>query len=88
MTETTIRAALAQSQCGDVLESMFFLEALAKPREPTPDADAMTVQLELRRRPAGSLRDAPLPPAAANAIAADFLGEDAESLTSAAESPM
>ena len=79
MTETTIRAALA-SAVGDVLESMFFLDTLGEAGEPPAGADTVTVHLSFEGDPAGCFEMRVARPAA-TAIAADFLGEDAESLT-------
>ncbi len=60
---------------------MFFLEALADAEPPAPgSADGLTVQLRFDGDPPGLFRLG-LARAAANAIAADFLGEDAETLT-------
>ena len=79
MTETTIRGALA-SAVGDVLESMFFLDTLGEAGEPPAGADTVTVHLSFEGDPAGCFEMRVACPAA-NAIAADFLGEDAESVT-------
>ena len=79
MTETTIPAALAGA-VADVLESMFFREAPAEIREVTPEEDTVTIHLKFDGDPPGCFRMS-LAQAAANAIAADFLGEDAESIT-------
>ena len=66
--DTTIRSALA-SAVADVLERMFFLEGLGEAAESPVEADtAGCFQMRLARP-------------AASAIAADFLGEAAESLT-------
>ena len=79
MTDTTIREALV-SAVADVLESMFFLDAIGEAPEPPPDAAMVTVHLTFDGDPPGSfLMRIALP--AADAIAADFLGEEAESLT-------
>jgi len=79
VTETTIRGALA-SAVGDVLESMFFLDTLGEAGEPPAGADTVTVHLSFEGDPAGCFEMRVACPAA-NAIAADFLGEDAESVT-------
>ena len=75
----TIRAALA-SAVGDVLESMFFLDTLGEAAEPTAEEDAMQARLSFEGDPPGCF-EMRLSRPAANAIAADFLGEDADSLT-------
>jgi hypothetical protein len=64
----------------DVLESMFFLEALGEAAEPPAETETVTVHLTFDGDPPGcfQMRLARL---AANAFAADFLGEDPESLT-------
>jgi CheY-specific phosphatase CheX len=79
VTEITIRAALA-SAVGEVLESMFFLDTVGEAAEPAAEQDAVTVHLTFEGDPPGGF-EMRLARAAANAIAADFLGEDAESLT-------
>jgi hypothetical protein len=66
---------------GDVLESMFFLDTLGEAAEPPAEADTVTVHLSFEGDPPGCF-EMRLARPAANAIAADFLGEDAESLTS------
>ena len=75
----TIHAALSTA-VADVLESMFFLEALGEAAEPPAEAETVTAHLTFDGDPPGwfHLR---LARSAASAIAADFLGEDAESLT-------
>ena len=79
MTDTSIRAALS-SAVADVLESMFFLEALGEATEPPAETAALTVHLSFEGDPPGTFLMRLACPAA-SAIAADFLGEDAESLT-------
>lgn len=79
MTDTTIRTALA-SAVAEVLESMFFLEGLSEAEEPSAEAETVTVHLRFEGDPAGCFQMRLARPAA-NTIAADFLGEDAESLT-------
>jgi len=74
-----IRAALA-SAVGDVLESMFFLDTLGEAGEPPAGADTVKVHLSFEGDPPGCF-EMRLARRAANAIAADFLGEDAGSLT-------
>ena len=59
---------------------MFFVEVLGEVAEPPPLAEAVTVQVNFEGDPAGSFQMRLARPAA-NAIAADFLGEDLESLT-------
>src|SRR5437899_9641739 len=75
----TIRAALAGA-VADVLESMFFREAPAETTEVMLEKETVTVQLKFDGDPPGCFQMR-LAQAAANAIAADFLGEDAESIT-------
>ena len=79
MTDTTIRTALS-SAVADVLESMFFLEGLGEAAEPPAEAETVTVHLTFDGDPPGCFQMRLARPAA-NAIAADFLGEDAGSLT-------
>ena len=79
MTEATIHAALS-SAVADVLERMFFLEVLGDAAEPPPEAETVTVHLSFDGDPPGYFHMRIARPAA-NAVAADFLGEDAESLT-------
>ncbi|MCX6626676.1 MAG: chemotaxis protein CheX [Candidatus Solibacter sp.] len=79
MIDTTIRTALS-SAVADVLESMFFLEGLSEAAEPPPDAETVTVHLTFTGNPPGCFQMRLACPAALT-IAADFLGEDAESLT-------
>jgi CheY-specific phosphatase CheX len=64
----------------DVLERMFFIEVLGEATEPAVGADAATVDLSFEGDPPGRFRMC-IARSAANAVAADFLGEDAESLT-------
>jgi hypothetical protein len=64
----------------DVLESMFFREAPAEIPEMAADQDAMTVHVTFEGDPPGCFRMR-LARTAANAIAADFLGEDAGSVS-------
>ena len=79
MTDMTIREALA-SAVADVLESMFFLEALGEAAEPPADAECCTVQLTFAGDPPGCFQMR-IARAVAATFAADFLGEDAETLT-------
>ncbi len=79
MTETTIRAALAGA-VADVLESMFFREAPAETTEAAAEAETVTAHLKFDGDPPGCFQ-LRLAQAAADAIAADFLGEDAEAIT-------
>jgi CheY-specific phosphatase CheX len=79
VTETTIRAAPAGA-VADVLESMFFREAPAETTEVTPEEDTVTVYVKFDGDPPGCFQMR-LTQAAANAIAADFLGEDIESIS-------
>jgi CheY-specific phosphatase CheX len=75
----TIHAALSTAVT-DVLESMFFLEALGEAAEPPAEAETVTVHLTFDGEPPGYFHMR-LARSAARAIAADFLGEDAELLT-------
>ena len=59
---------------------MFFLEVLGEIAEPPPEAEAVTVQVSFDGDPPGYFQLRIARPAA-NAVAADFLGEDLESLT-------
>ena len=79
MTDTTIRPALS-SAVADVLERMFFLEGLSEVPEPPPEAETVSVNLSFEGNPPGSF-EMRLAREAAGAIAADFLGEERESLT-------
>ncbi len=79
MTDTTIRPALS-SAVADVLERMFFLEGLSEAPEPPPESETVSVYLTFDGNPPGCFQMR-LAREAANAIAADFLGEDRESLT-------
>jgi CheY-specific phosphatase CheX len=64
----------------EVLDCMFFLEVLGEIAEPPPEAGAVMVQLSFDGDPPGSFQMRIARPAA-NAVAADFLGEELESLT-------
>ena len=77
--DTTIRSALA-SAVADVLERMFFLEGLGEAAESPVEADTATIQMTFDGDPPGCFQMRLARPAA-SAIAADFLGEAAESLT-------
>jgi CheY-specific phosphatase CheX len=79
VTDTTIHAGLS-SAVAEVLERMFFLEALGEAAEPPPEAETVTVQMTFDGDPPGCFQMRLARPAA-NAIAANFLGEDPESLT-------
>jgi CheY-specific phosphatase CheX len=81
VTDTTVRAALS-SAVSDVLERMFFLDTLGEATGPPEGADTVTVQVTFEGDPPGSFRMR-LDRLAATSIAADFLGEDADSLTRA-----
>ena len=59
---------------------MFFLEVLGEIAEPPPQAENVTVQVSFDGDPPGSFQMRIARPAA-NAVAADFLGEDLESLS-------
>ncbi len=79
MTDTTIHTAL-RSAVADVLESMFFLEAVGEAAEPPPEAETVAAHLTFEGKPPGYFHMR-VARSAASAIAADFLGEDCESLT-------
>jgi len=76
--DATIHEALAAA-VGDVLESMFFIQALGEASE-THEAEAVVVEIRFDGDPPG-LFQMRLASGAAQCIAADFLGEDAASLT-------
>jgi CheY-specific phosphatase CheX len=78
VTDITIRSALS-SAVADVLESMFFLEALTETTEP-PETEALITHVTFEGDPPGCFQMRLARPAV-SAIAADFLGEDLESLT-------
>jgi CheY-specific phosphatase CheX len=78
VTDTTIREALAGA-VADVLERMFFLDALGEAAESPAEAETVTVRLTFDGDPPGRFQMR-IARAAAHTIAADFLGEDAESL--------
>jgi len=79
LTDATIRAALS-SAVADVLERMFFVEVFGEAPEPTVEAEAVTVQIIFDGEAQGCFQMRLARPAA-HAVAADFLGEDPESLT-------
>lgn len=79
MNDTTIHAALSGA-VANVLERMFFLEVLGEAAEPPPEAETVTVDLSFEGDPPGRFRMRISRPAA-KTVAADFLGEDAGSLT-------
>jgi CheY-specific phosphatase CheX len=79
VTDTTIHTALS-SAVADVLERMFFLEGLGEAAEPPPEAETVTVRLSFDGDPPGCFHMRIARPAA-DAVAADFLGEDPASLT-------
>jgi len=79
VTDITILPALS-SAVSEVLERMFFLEALGEAVEPAPEAETVTIQIAFEGDPAGSFQMR-VARKAADAIAADFLGEDPETLT-------
>ncbi len=79
MTDTSIQLALRESVV-EVLEKMFFIEAITElPADNAAPAPAVIVALEFDGDPPGVFRMS-LARAAATQIAADFLGEDPESL--------
>jgi CheY-specific phosphatase CheX len=79
VTDTTIRPALSTA-VADVLERMFFLEGLSEASEPPPEAESVSVYLSFDGNPPGRF-EMRLAREAATTIAADFLGEDRDSLT-------
>jgi CheY-specific phosphatase CheX len=79
VTDATIHTALS-SAVVEVLDCMFFLEVLGEVAEPPPEAETVTVQVSFDGDPPGDFQMRISRPAA-NAVAADFLGEDPESLT-------
>src|SRR5579871_908375 len=79
MTDTSIQLALRESVV-EVLEKMFFIEAITDlPAEAAPPDPAVVVALDFDGDPPGVFRMS-LARAAAALIAADFLGEDPDSL--------
>jgi CheY-specific phosphatase CheX len=81
LMESSVQRALAQS-VADVLESMFFLEALADSEEPAGEPSPnISVHLTFDGDPPGRFRMR-LERRAADSIAANFLGEDPEDLSS------
>jgi CheY-specific phosphatase CheX len=80
MTDTSIHQALRESVV-EVLEKMFFIEAITDPPpEAAAQSRAVLVALAFDGDPPGVFRMS-LARAAATRIAADFLGEDPDSLT-------
>src|ERR1017187_2847020 len=79
VTDATIDTALS-SAVAEVLDCMFFLEVLGEVSEPPPQAETVTVQVSFEGDPPGDFQMRIARPAA-NAVAADFLGEDLESLS-------
>src|ERR1039457_723187 len=79
VTDTTIHTALS-SAVAEVLDCMFFLEVLGEIAEPLPQAESVTVQVSFEGDPPGYFQMRIARPAA-NAVAADFLGEDLELLS-------
>ncbi|MEO8594801.1 MAG: chemotaxis protein CheX [Candidatus Solibacter sp.] len=79
MTDQRIHAALSAA-VADVLESMFFLETVVREEEANAAADSIDVEIGFEGNPPGRF-EMRLAAGAANAIAADFLGEDGESLS-------
>ena len=53
MNDTTVRDALSTA-VSDVLESMFFLEALGEAPEPPPEAETVTALVTFDGDPPGS----------------------------------
>jgi CheY-specific phosphatase CheX len=79
VTDATIRTALS-SAAAEVLDCMFFLEVLGEVAEPPPQAGTVSVQVSIEGNPPGCFQMRIARPAA-DAVAADFLGEDLESLS-------
>jgi CheY-specific phosphatase CheX len=79
VTDATIHEALS-SAISDVLERMFFIEVLGEAAEPPPKVATVAVRMSFDGDPPGSFQMRIARPAA-NAFAADFLGEDAAALT-------
>src|ERR1017187_967308 len=79
VTDMAIRAALSTA-VADVLERMFFLEALGEADEPPANSGMVAVQLSFGGAPRGAF-GMRLARGAGGSFSADFLGEDAESLT-------
>src|ERR1019366_6423871 len=79
VTDATIHTALS-SAVAEVLDCMFFLEVLGEVAEPPPQPETVTVQVSFEGDPPGYFQMRIARPAA-NAVAADFLGEDLESLS-------
>jgi CheY-specific phosphatase CheX len=77
--DATIHTALS-SAVTEVLDCMFFIDVLGEVAEPPPQAETVTVQVNFEGDPSGYFQMRIARPAA-NAVAADFLGEDLESLT-------
>ena len=76
--QTTIHEALAAA-VADVLENMFFLEALGEASEAL-ETEAIAVEIGFDGDPPGRFQMR-LAPMAAQCFAADFLGEDADLLS-------
>jgi CheY-specific phosphatase CheX len=81
LTETAIHEALHDSVV-EVLEKMFFIEATGGLPAGSRDPESVFVQLNFDGDPPGAFRMS-LERAAAAVIAADFLGEDAASVSGA-----
>jgi len=79
VTDATIHTAL-MSAVAEVLDCMFFREVQGEAAEPPPEAETVAVQLSFDGDAPGHFQMRIVRPAA-NAIAADFLGEDPESLS-------
>jgi CheY-specific phosphatase CheX len=80
LTEGLIHQAMHDAVV-EVLEKMFFIEAGGEPlSDPAPREPGMLVEIAFDGDPPGSFRMS-LPRTAAARIAADFLGEDLESVT-------
>jgi CheY-specific phosphatase CheX len=79
VTDATIDTALS-SAVAEVLDCMFFLEVLGEVAEPPPQAETVTIQVSFDGDPPGYFQMRIARPAA-NTVAADFLGEDLESLS-------
>jgi hypothetical protein len=79
VTDATIHSALS-SAVAEVLDCMFFVEVMGEVAEPPPEAGTVTVHLSFDGDPPGHFQMRIGRPTA-NAVAADFLGEDLESLS-------
>jgi CheY-specific phosphatase CheX len=79
VAEAALQRALVES-VEEVLEKMFFIEALAEPSGEAAPAEEVSARLEFAGSPSGGLELAVSRPAA-RGIAADFLAEEEAGLT-------